>query len=152
MVLISDVLTGHFLALEFCLQDDLKEFDFCISKARVPKVNNQIDPSRFSFIPRLMVERVIKDDALTLLEVTLLVTDSHGSALSAEDGQVEPQLLARRAVVRSDMSAWSDGGEKAVSIIPRNNVLQDLHCFWYFSAVVLKWNIVQVKVEDIPVA
>ena len=90
MVLISDMLTRHFLALEFCLQDDLEKFDFRISEVRVPKVHNQIDASLFTLIPRLVIERVVKDDALTLLEVTLLVTNSHRGAFRAEDGQVEP--------------------------------------------------------------
>ena len=146
------MLTRHFLALEFCLQDDLEKFDFRIGEVRVPKVHNQIDASLFALIPRLVIERVVKDDALTLLEITLFVTDSHRGAFRAEDGQVEPQFLACRTVVCGDVSARSDSGEETVGVISRNNILQDLHRFRDFGAVVRKWDIVQVKVEDIPVA
>ena len=118
----------------------------------MPKVEDQVDASAGAIVPRLMIERIVKDDGLILHQVLFFVTDAHAGTLSRQQGQMHSKLLARRPVVRRDVRAWSQGREEAVEVVPRDDRLQDLDCTGHFGAIFIKSYVVKVQVEYIPVA
>ena len=152
MVLVLDLLRQKPLALQLRLQQHREKLDLVVGQLRVPEVEDQVDSGLLAVVPGLVVEGVVEYDALVLLQVLGLVADPHAGALRPHQRQVHPELLAGGAVVGRDVGAGRDCAEEGVEVVPRDHLLQDLDCFGHFGAVFEELDVVQVQVEDVPVA
>ena len=99
-----------------------------------------------------MVEWVIEYDTLILYQIFSFITDAHPRTLRANQRQVYTQLLAGGTVVWSDMGAWSQGREETVTVVSRNDWLEDFNSARNFGAIFFKPDIVQIEIKDVPVA
>ena len=118
----------------------------------MPNVKNQVYPSLLAIMPRFVIERIIKDDALVLFQVLGLISYPHSCSFSTYQRQMNPQFLTSWSIVRSDMSPWSYGAKESMKVIPWNNFLEDFNSFRDFGAVLLELYIMKVQVEDVPVS
>ena len=89
----------------------------------MPEVKNEVDSSLRSIVPRLVIEGVIEDDAFVLRKLLRFVSDAHPCTFGAHKWQVDPQLLPCGAIMRSNVGAWGEGGEKGMEIVPRYHIL-----------------------------
>ena len=65
---------------------------------------------------------------------------------------MKAQLLPGGAIVWRDVCTGCQGAEEAVQVVARHEVLHDLDGLGNLGTVVLEFQIVQIEVENVPVA
>ena len=99
-----------------------------------------------------MIEWIVEDDALVLFKISDFVSHSHPCSFCTDQRQMDSQLLTSWSIVRVDMWSWGKCTEEGMMVVSRNYLLQDLDGLRDFFAVFLKLNIMEKKIEDIPVS
>ena len=64
---------------------------------------------------------------------------------------MDAQFFPGRTIVRSNVRFWGQGGEKSMEIVPRYQLFQNSDRFRYSRAIFVELNIMQEKVENIPI-
>ncbi len=137
---------------QFALLNHVEEINFLISELRMPEINDEVDPCLRAIMPYLMVEGLVKYDALILLEVDSLFSNSYLSTFDSKQGQVNTELLIHRTIVSKDVSTRCHSTEIDLVIDPRYQMLYYLNCLGYFRSVIFEWDVMKENVKDVPLA
>src|SRR5665811_635790 len=80
-------------------------------QVRMPEIDDQDDSLIAAVVPNLVVERVVEDQALTLVPFVLLVTDPNARAVRHDNPKVAPKPHVGRCVMTTDMAVTGQNRE-----------------------------------------